>query len=183
VPGGLQRIRLTSQPPGARIDLHCGRGRIETPGERTPAVLLLDRRDVPCEVTLRSPGRRDEVRTFDRRLSPLLWWDVLVPVLAGGLAGWNDAKDTWFPAFGAAYGAFYGGSVGGGVALAADALSGAWHERTPAALDVRLEPEPDSAAGSAESLAEPDGPHHGVEPALAAERVEARIDPGVHQPR
>jgi hypothetical protein len=141
---GYQRIPVSSDPPGASIDVQCGRSAKVT--TLTPATISVSRRAVPCVIAVSKDGYQTATTTLTRAVSRAFWANFLwSPVLAvaGYAGGEDDCNHGGFLCTTRsedAVGFFVLGIIPAGIGAGVDATTGAMYARSPKAIDVRLAP-------------------------------------------
>jgi hypothetical protein len=127
--GRHQEVRVVTDPPGATVDVHCGKPQ---PATMTPATIRLPRRVEECSLTLTQPGFQSETVVFDSVPSAWLWGNFAGPI-GGGAIGATRQSDQAFVDF-------LIGALIGGAGFGVDALSGAMWELEPASVERTLKP-------------------------------------------
>jgi hypothetical protein len=128
--GRYQEISVASDPPGASVEVRCGKTQ---PAAVTPATVRLPRRVEPCSLTLTRPGFHPETVVFDSSPSGWVWANFAAPI-AGGTIGATRHSDQAFVDF-------LFGALLGGVGIGIDAMTHAMWHLEPARVERKLVPE------------------------------------------
>jgi hypothetical protein len=128
--GRHQEIAVVSEPPGADVNVRCGKVQ---PMTVTPTTVRLPRRAEECSLTLSLRGFESETVAFESSPNGWFWANFAGPI-AGGASGATRHSDQAFIDF--LIGAFLGG-----VGFAIDGLTGAMWELEPARVERKLVPE------------------------------------------
>ena len=146
----LQSIPVTSTPPGASVQLDCGRGAMSV--GTTPMTLTLQRRDRACMITLTKTGWQQSIVQFHRTLAPAALTNVVPAGLAAGIvesshveiAGSNGSTSGGIVTASASGSGSISPVAVAGIVLSAglliDLRTGAIFEQSPRRVDIRLEP-------------------------------------------
>jgi len=146
----LQSIPVTSTPPGASVQLDCGRGAMSV--GTTPMTLTLQRRDRACMITLTKTGWQQSIVQFHRTLAPAALTNVVPAGLAAGIvesshveiAGNNGSTSGGIVTASASGSGSISPVAVAGIVLSAGLLidihTGAVFEQSPRRVDIRLEP-------------------------------------------
>ena len=128
--GRYQDVEVATDPPGATVQVHCGR---EQPTAMTPTTVRLSRRAELCSILLTRQGFRSQTVVFNSR--PSRWaWANFGPPIVGSVSGMTRHSD-------AAFTDFLLGAAIGGAGFGIDAMTGAMWEREPARVERALVPE------------------------------------------
>jgi hypothetical protein len=79
--GSHQQIPVSSDPPGARVEVACATGTFNAPP--TPAEITLKRNRANCNVTVSKEGYRPETFSLSREVSGWYFGNILI----GGIIG------------------------------------------------------------------------------------------------
>ena len=127
--GRHQEIRVVTDPPGATVDVRCGK---QQPAAVTPATVRLPRRVEQCSLMLTRPGFHPETVVFVSSPSGWVWGNFAAPT-AGAASGITRQSDQAFVDF------FFGALLGG-AGFGIDALTGAMWQLEPANVERKLTP-------------------------------------------
>src|SRR4051794_33561821 len=80
--GGKQEIAVITDPPGASVEVRCGKPQ---PAAVTPTTVRLPRRAEQCSLILARPGFQSETVVFDSSPSRWVWGNFAAPGVGGAL--------------------------------------------------------------------------------------------------
>jgi hypothetical protein len=127
--GRQQEISVVTDPPGASVEVHCGRPQ---PAAVTPTTVRLPRRVEECSLILTRPGFQSETVVFDSSPSVWVWGNFAAPIIAGTSGATRHSDQAFVD--------FMIGAVLGGAGFGIDALTGAMWQLEPEKVERKLVP-------------------------------------------
>jgi hypothetical protein len=127
--GRHQEIAVVTDPPGANVEVRCGKPQPDTV---TPTTVRLPRRVEQCSLILSRSGFQSETVVFEASPSGWVWANFAGPAV-GGTVGATRHSDQAFVDF-------LVGALIGGAGFGIDALSGAMWQLEPSKVERKLTP-------------------------------------------
>jgi len=128
--GSHQEISVVSDPPGASVEVRCGKPQ---PAAMTPATVRLPRRAEECSLILTRPGFRSETVVFESSANRWVWANFAGPIIGGGIGATRHSDQAFID--------FLLGALLGGAGFGIDTMTGAMWELEPARVERKLVPE------------------------------------------
>lgn len=127
--GRHQDIKVVTDPPGATVDVHCGKPQ---PAALTPTTVRLPRRVEQCSLTLTRAGFHPETVVFDSSAGAWVWGNFAAPAAGAAIGGTRQSDQAFVD--------FFLGAMIGGAGFGIDALTGAMWQLEPASVERKLTP-------------------------------------------